>query len=866
MPKFSAYMKGADGSMGPPGASIIDGVVSTSNFLPVPNQNKYAFLVGTTTPKHLWVWNENNPNENKWEDQGTTASMLEEVSASITTIPWTTTAIPSITTQFSTSNQLDYINFDFTIPEGQPAGFGEVSITTQRLSYTTHPTASISTDGENWEKNFHFGLGIPEGAPAGFSTYQPTSVSTLEWDAPATVEVINITTTPNDNKSFNFKFGVPQGRAAGFSTFSANIESVGWTEDPTVSISESGPNWGKNIEFDFKVPKTRPAGFGTSSNATAVTTAWDTQPQISVSTDGEDWEKNFHFGFEIPVGRPAGFGDINVTTSTLEANSNPWVKVNSVTDSPEYEKDFNFEFGLPKGIAAGFSTGQYVSVSTLETGEQAVVEITTITTSPETAKEFSFHFGLPKGDALAIYDGITFTSTEDGIDYHWKYEQGTTTLVFNRGTVSKLPIYIYNDNNRSIASTFKISTSTIEYNADEPFDGTMYLMMPATLQEVEVGTVSSTTYGYEPVISRSTGSTSTKVIFDFIIPEGYPGHEVIDSITTNIELLSEEIDIKFAPMYGVCASGASDIIKTVTIPNFTLVVGRTIFVKFQNSNSASNPTLNVSNTGAKSIYRYGTTAASTTSGTNGWQAGAILALTYDGTGWVEHYWYNNTYALANNAIGSGHFTADSVVYRYQLLVHTDREHLSPFNNDNNITATTKIILTNLEFDPFEQIYYYDSTTNISAGALISGGSLYYSKENLDLRYTFNINDTTSPLTLHKDVYMKVIPQSNGKVKLASAMPLVQELPSTNDGYWYIFLGRATTHTYGLTLYPDKPVFYHDGSGIRQKFNPYLQNELDSINANIELLSINKVDNIDLNKILASMGLIYYNEKLYVNPD
>ena len=60
--------------------------------------------------------------------------------------------------------------------------------------------------------------------------------------------------------------------------------------------------------------------------------------------------------------------------------------------------------------------------------------------------------------------------------------------------------------------------------------------------------------------------------------------------------------------------------------------------------------------------------------------------------------------------------------------------------------------------------------------------------------------------------------------LASAMPLVQELPSTNDGYWYIFLGRATTRTYGLTLYPEKPIFYHDGTKIRQKFNPYLQKE------------------------------------------
>ena len=276
--------------------------------------------------------------------------------------------------------------------------------------------------------------------------------------------------------------------------------------------------------------------------------------------------------------------------------------------------------------------------------------------------------------------------------------------------------------------------------------------------------------------------------------------------------------------YGYCTTAIDTVAKTVSIPNFQLVIGSTIFVKFQNANNASNPTLNVNSTGAKPIYRYGTTAASTSSDTNGWRAGSILALTYDGTGWIEHYWYNNTYALANNYIGSGNFTADSAIYRYQLLVHTDREHLSPFNNNNNVTATTKTILTNIEFDPFEQIYYYDSSTTVNANSLIGGNALAYTKENIDLRIVFNIDDNTSPLTLHKDVYMKVTPLSNGKVKLASAMPLVQELPSTNDGYWYIFLGRATTHAYGLTLYLDKPVFYHDGTKIRQKFNPYIEKD------------------------------------------
>ena len=95
--------------------------------------------------------------------------------------------------------------------------------------------------------------------------------------------------------------------------------------------------------------------------------------------------------------------------------------------------------------------------------------------------------------------------------------------------------------------------------------------------------------------------------------------------------------------YGYCQTAAETAAKTVTIPGFSLVTGATIFVKFQYTNSASNPTLNVNGTGAKALYRYGTTRKSTTAGT--WQAGAVLCLTYDGTGWIETYWNNNTYTI-----------------------------------------------------------------------------------------------------------------------------------------------------------------------------------------------------------------------------
>lgn len=82
--------------------------------------------------------------------------------------------------------------------------------------------------------------------------------------------------------------------------------------------------------------------------------------------------------------------------------------------------------------------------------------------------------------------------------------------------------------------------------------------------------------------------------------------------------------------YGSCATGAATAAKVVVLDGFKLEAGATIAVKFTNANTAANPTLNVNDTGAKAIMKYGTTAAET----NMWQAGAVVAFAYDGTNWV----------------------------------------------------------------------------------------------------------------------------------------------------------------------------------------------------------------------------------------
>lgn len=92
--------------------------------------------------------------------------------------------------------------------------------------------------------------------------------------------------------------------------------------------------------------------------------------------------------------------------------------------------------------------------------------------------------------------------------------------------------------------------------------------------------------------------------------------------------------------YGTCATGASTVAKVAniyesdgtTLQSFTLMTGITIHIKFTNSNTASSPTLNINGTGAKNIYKYGTTSVGTTAATS-WNAGSVVSFTYDGSAW-----------------------------------------------------------------------------------------------------------------------------------------------------------------------------------------------------------------------------------------
>lgn len=176
--------------------------------------------------------------------------------------------------------------------------------------------------------------------------------------------------------------------------------------------------------------------------------------------------------------------------------------------------------------------------------------------------------------------------------------------------------------------------------------------------------------------------------------------------------------------YAVCSTAAATAKKQITIKGFTLNTGTTIHVKFTNNNSADSPTLEITNplnntTYEKPIVQYGTTAVEKINSTTGWQAGAVITLTYDGTSWVRDQGYNTntTYStITQNEAWTGTATTARSISAANL-----KSILSNLNGSGltlTYNATNGIILNHTN-SITAKTNYASTATTVSA----NGGSI-----------------------------------------------------------------------------------------------------------------------------------------------
>ena len=237
--------------------------------------------------------------------------------------------------------------------------------------------------------------------------------------------------------------------------------------------------------------------------------------------------------------------------------------------------------------------------------------------------------------------------------------------------------------------------------------------------------------------------------------------------------------------------------------------------------SASGVTLNVNNLGAKPLYST-LFAKGDSSGriTTRFNKNYTYLFVYSedwvsGGAWLEYDGYNSDTDIEAYYVSQkyGSYTPLTAMYRYQILFTYSDTQLLPATEVNNVVGTSKT-LTDTDFDPFGPIFYWNSSSWYNAGRTIDATYLWV-KRAVDLRYSFNEGTT---LVEHKSVYLKCEPLTNGRAKFASGgHPIVQDLPTTEDGFIYIYLGRAYD-SFHIMLDCWHPIYYFKDSAIRQWTN------------------------------------------------
>lgn len=151
--------------------------------------------------------------------------------------------------------------------------------------------------------------------------------------------------------------------------------------------------------------------------------------------------------------------------------------------------------------------------------------------------------------------------------------------------------------------------------------------------------------------------------------------------------------------YGTCDTDAATAAKAVTISDtagWELKAGTIVGIKFTNTNSASNVTLNVNGSGAKSIW-YNNAAYTGNSNSICGYAGRVTYYMYDGTYWV---WLN---------MGSLDGNTDKKVTQTVTTTSADYEVLFSNTADNTTRTEGARKNSNLKFNP--------STGNLQATQL-----------------------------------------------------------------------------------------------------------------------------------------------------
>lgn len=274
-------------------------------------------------------------------------------------------------------------------------------------------------------------------------------------------------------------------------------------------------------------------------------------------------------------------------------------------------------------------------------------------------------------------------------------------------------------------------------------------------------------------------------------------------------------------LYGQVDSTSTATVFTAQIEGVTSYYdGLAVMLRNNKVTSTTNFTININGLGAKPCYNSMATGATPSRDTTIFNANYTMLFVYSetlvsGGAWICYRGYNSD----NNTIGYQLRTNSTVMTvtdtaRYYKLYFTSADGTqwvpASVNSTNNATAARPV--NQRPINPFGRIVYTSANTNYTAGSNLAATTMW-TQYALVLGYSFNRTGAALNLTVKKPVYVKCAPQSDGTAIMDADIPIVQDLPTTEDGKIYIYLGIAYDATH-IELFEQHPVYYYKDGAIR----------------------------------------------------
>lgn len=323
-------------------------------------------------------------------------------------------------------------------------------------------------------------------------------------------------------------------------------------------------------------------------------------------------------------------------------------------------------------------------------------------------------------------------------------------------------------------------------------------------------------------VQTFTANASSNVTADISVPTKTSDLTNDGSDNTAQYLETDETAYRTTSIpYGECDSASTSTAFTATVPGITeLRDGVCMLLKNGVVTSASGFTININGLGAKPAY---SNMAAATRETTAFNINYTIMFVYDsdrveGGCWVYYRGYYSDansigYQLRTNSTSLT--TTDRTRYYRLLFTSADNTHWVPANTQYDNSATSNKTINQRKINPFGRIVYLGNSTSYLADAAVSATAIWD-------QYTFNLGYSFSKgsaltMTYPKPVYVKCAPQTDGSAIIDSTTPYVQDLPSTDDGKIYIYLGVAYNAT-NVEMVIDHPVYYYKDGAIREWSN------------------------------------------------